>query len=212
MSVFRRPEDAVVYLRCAAVAARRQGVAVHAYVLMSNHVHMLVTPAAESSLPKMMQAIGAAYVSYFNDAYVRTGTLWEGRYKAAIVDRDCYLLACMRYMELNPVRAGLVRSPAAYRWSSYHANALGVRDDIVEPHEIYLQLGATAARRRSAYRGLFAHPISADSLAEIRDATQHAWALGNPTFRHNVTALGRRAERLARGPRRAHEGSDPYSK
>jgi len=199
--VFRRIEDASFYRRCVAFASRRHGVAIHAYVLMTNHVHLLVTPSRRTSVPRMMQSIGRVYVQYFNLAHGRTGTLWEGRYKAAIVDDETYVLTCMRYIELNPVRAGMVASPCDYRWSSYQANAGGAEDDLVDPHDAFRRLGHTPAERHTAYRELFRESIPDDTLRDIRDATQNAWALGDATFRRNVTTLSRRAERLPKGPR-----------
>ena len=128
-------------------ASREHGVAIHAYVMMTNHVHLLVTPMLATSVPKMMQAIGRVYVQYFNAAHHRTGTLWEGRYKAAIVDEERYLLTCMRYIEVNPVRAHMVASPAEFLWSSFRGNACGVDDALLSPHPIYRRLGG---RRRLA--------------------------------------------------------------
>ena len=200
---FRGSDDFSFYRTCVAHASRRHGVAIHAYVLMTNHVHFLATPSRRVSLPKMMQSIGRVYVQYFNSTHGRTGTLWEGRYKAAIVDDESYLLTCMRYIELNPVRAGMVSSPSEYRWSSYRANVCGDDDELVDPHDVFRQLGRSPAERRAAYRELFRGSIADDTLREIRDATQNAWALGDARFRRNVTTLSRRAERLPKGTRPA---------
>jgi REP element-mobilizing transposase RayT len=126
--IFRTTADLAFFKDCLAFAARRHGVSIHAYVLMTNHVHLLATPEVATSLPRAMQSLGRVYVQYFNSMQGRSGTLWEGRYKAAIVDSDRYLLACMRYIELNPVRAGLVEHPERYPWSSHRANAFGVSD------------------------------------------------------------------------------------
>ena len=128
---------------------------IHAYVFMTNHVHLLATPATAASLPKMLQAIGRVYVQYFNTVHRRTGTLWEGRYRAAIVDDERYLLTCMRYIELNPVRAGMVADPADYPWSSHRATAYGAMDRLITPHAEYRQLDGVATARRAAYRELF---------------------------------------------------------
>lgn len=180
-------------------ASRMHGVAIHAYVLMSNHFHLVLTPDSAKSVPGVMQAVGRTYVRYFNEKCARTGTLWEGRYKAAIVDDEHYLLTCMRYVELNPVRAGMVRAPADYRWSSYAANAGGAHDALLTPHPLYLALGNTTRARRAVYRSLFpASPTDSD-LVCIRDATQNGWALGDQAFRLRVASFGRRAERLRRG-------------
>jgi putative transposase len=180
-------------------AMRIHGVSIHAYVLMGNHFHLLVTPQRASSVPKMMQSVGRVYVRYFNDKYGRTGTLFEGRYKAAIVDDEHYLLTCMRYIELNPVRAGLVAEPAEYGWSSFRANAWGSPDALVSPHPLYAALGPTARTRRAVYRELFGTTPTTDELASIRDATQNAWALGSEAFRTRVGSLARRGERMPTG-------------
>ena len=166
---------------------------------MSNHVHLLATPGAPSSLPRTMQSVGTRYVRWFNRQYGRTGTLWEGRYRATIVDTDAYLLTCMRYIELNPVRAAMVDDPASYRWSSYGANALGADDSLVAPHPVFLSLGAEAQSRQAAYRRLFIRPVSDGQLEAIRRATNLAWALGDEAFQAHVERVtGRRAAPLPR--------------
>jgi putative transposase len=197
--MFVEPEDRSFFCECLAHAATRHGVAIHAYVLMRNHVHLLVTPACPTSVPRMMQAVGRNYVLWFNTRNVRTGALWEGRYKAAIVESERYLLACMRYIELNPVRAGLVGSPAQFPWSSFRANALGAVDRLVVPHAAYLALGAASESRRATYRNFFADVIPAAELEIIRDATQHAWAIGGSSFQRWINAVSRRPSRLTLG-------------
>ena len=154
--------------------ARRFDVAIHAYVLMDNHFHLLLTPNADDSLPRMMQAVGRRYVRYFNDTHERSGTLWEGRYRAIVIERDDYLLACHRYIELNPLRAGLVARPGAFGWSSYAANAGGIPDPLVTPHPIYLALAASAARRRAHYRALFEVALDPPMLAGLRGGARNA--------------------------------------
>ena len=202
--IFGGQADLDRFSNCLLRASREHAVAIHAYVLMTNHVHLLVTPRHETSVPKMMQSLGRVYVQYFNRTYRRTGTLWEGRYKAAIVDDEPYLLTCMRYIEVNPVRAHMVASPAEYRWSSFRANGCGVADDLVQPHAIYRRLGDSPEQRRAAYRDLFRAAIPEEELCMIRDATQNAWGLGSAAFRSKVAALGRRAERLPVGrPRKS---------
>lgn len=197
--IFRTTSDLAFFRDCLAFAARRHGVAIHAYVLMTNHVHLLATPETATSLPRAMQSVGRVYVQYFNSMQGRSGTLWEGRYKAAIVDSDRYLLTCMRYIEFNPVRAGLVEHPERYPWSSHLANAFGVSDPLVSAHSLYRALGTTPATRRAAYLALFGQPVADDETYAIRDATQNAWALGSAEFRRNVERLGRRAERASLG-------------
>lgn len=128
---------------------------VHAYVLMTNHVHILLTPANADSVGLLMKRLGQQYVQYFNRAHARSGTLWEGRYRSSLVQEDAYLLACYRYIELNPVRAGIVRHPSQYQWSSYRHNGLGETSDLLLPHQNYLDLGRTESERRENYRSLF---------------------------------------------------------
>jgi len=210
--IFGSPDDLAFYRQCLAHSARRHGVVIHAYVLMTNHVHVLATPALPASLPKMVQAIGRIYVHYFNSRYRRTGTLWEGRYKAAIVDGECYLLTCMRYIELNPVRARMVARPGEYPWSSFGANACGAADELISAHATYTGLGYSERERQAAYRELFRSSISDADMCLIRDATQHAWALGGAAFRTKVAALSRRAERLALGRPRSEPRDDRESR
>jgi len=135
---FYAAQDYRFYLCCVGEAARKFACDVHAYVLMTNHVHLLVTPRAEQAIGNLMQSVGRRYVRYINHVYRRTGTLWEGRYKASLIDSERYLLACYRYIELNPVRAAMVASPAQYRWSSYRCNAVGKTDTLITPHVQYL--------------------------------------------------------------------------
>ena len=199
-AVFTCPRDHRFYLDCLRDAMHRHRVSVHAYVLMTNHVHLLVSPNDGQGLPLMMQSLGRNYVSSFNLLHGRTGTLWEGRYKAAPVDTDHYLFACYRYMELNPVRAGIVTSPHAYHWSSHRANACGDHDPVVTPHAAFIALASSVANRRDAYRRMFDEPLAGDSVDAIRDAARHEWALGGPAFRAHVETLtGRRGGRLPRG-------------
>jgi len=197
--IFGVRADVRFFRGCLARAAREHRVAIHAYVFMTNHVHLLATPSLATSVPKMMQSIGRVYVKYFNATHCRTGTLWEGRYKAAIVDDDRYLLTCMRYIELNPVRAQMVPTPDEFPCSSFSANARGTVDDLVEPHAIYRALGSSPEARQAAYRQLFRSSIPDSEIRSIRDATQNAWALGNAEFRSRIAAMGRRAERQPLG-------------
>jgi putative transposase len=181
-------------------ACRRHQCLVHAYVFMTNHVHLVMTPEREDSIAKVLQSVGRRYVQYFNFSYKRTGTLWEGRYKATAIDSERYLLTCYRYIELNPVRAKMVSHPSQYRWSSYRANALGQHDLLLTPHPEYLALGNHTQERQAAYRALFDTHLDAVTLAEIRDATQKGWALGNDRFKDEIERLlQRRARPLPRG-------------
>lgn len=180
--------------------ALKHDCAVHAYVLMTNHVHLLVTPKAAGNVSRMMQSLGRRYVSYINTTYHRTGTLWEGRYKACLVDSERYVLTCHRYIELNPVRAAMAATPEAYRWSSYHHNALGSDDAMLTPHPEYLALGINIERRKNAYRALFQDAISDERLAEIRAYLQQQRVLGTPRFQTHIEAmLGRRVTLQPRG-------------
>jgi putative transposase len=153
-----------------------------------------------------MQMLGRYYVQYFNYCYQRTGTLWEGRYKATLIDSEAYLLTCMRYIELNPVRAGMVIDPADYPWSSYHYNALGQPNDLVVPYPEYLRLGESNEARQASCCDLFKHQLSENSITEIREATNKAWVLGNARFKQSIQEqLGRRVEPKARGGDRKSE-------
>ena len=199
-SVFSGVDDCRFYLRCLEDAARAHGVAIHAYVLMNNHVHLLASPDHAQAVPRMMQTLGRRYVARFNCMHERTGTLWEGRYKAALVDTEAYLFICHRYVELNPVRAGIVTAPSDYRWSSHRANAYGVHDSVVTPHEMFLALAKRADERRDIYRRSFGQPLAQEAVDAIRDAAQFEWALGDEGFRRRAAQLaGRRAERLPLG-------------
>lgn len=150
--IFAELSDYHAYLDWLAAASARFGLRIHAYVLMTNHVHLLVTPERSESIGRSLQSVGRRYVQYFNYCYGRTGTLWEGRYRSTVIEAEDYLLACSRYIELNPVRAGMVRSPAHYRWSSYRANAQGRADPLLSLHPVYKRLGRTRADRVEAYR------------------------------------------------------------
>ena len=207
-SLFGSDADYRFFLECLRTACERFQCLVHAYVLMTNHVHVLMTPSTPGAIARVMQSVGRRYVRYFNTVHHRTGTLWEGRYRATVVDTESYLLACHRYIELNPVRAGLVANPGNYRWSSHRANAFGLRDPIVSPHACYTALDADAKARRAAYRALFIDPLDDATLEAIRDATNRGWALGTKSFREEIRALvQRRVEPATRGrrPRRNDE-------
>jgi putative transposase len=208
MPCFFDDADRQDYLRILLLSAKRHGCAIHAYVLMSNHVHLLTTPTQAGAIASMMQTLGRLYVAAFNARHRRTGTLWEGRYKSCLVDSDTYVLRCHRYIELNPVRARMIDDPAEYPWSSYQANGLGPYDPLITPHEIYLALAETPARRQAVYRTIVAQAISEDELAEIRAYVQQQRALGSDRFQARIEAeLGRCARvRPACRPRREERG------
>lgn len=186
--VFFADADYHAYLGWLKEAAKRYCCKVHAYVLMTNHIHILVTPADTLGVTRMMQYVGRHYVPYINHTYGSSGTIWEGRYKASLIHADSYLLTCMRYIELNPVRANMVRSPSAYRWSSYRANGQSQVDELIAPHPLYLALGRTAAQREEAYKALFKAHVDAEALNDIRAAWQSGTPLGNDLFRAKVEA------------------------
>jgi putative transposase len=187
--IFVAEDDYPFYLEKLASACQRFGCQVHAYVLMTNHVHLLMTPDAEKSIGQIMQSVGRYYVQYFNHRYRRTGTLWEGRYKATLIDAEDYLLNCYRYIELNPVRAGMVNHPGAYPWSSYRCTALGKEDCLVTPHALYGQLGMNDTECQQRYRGLFAQSLDEQVVKQIREATNKAWLLGNDKFKARIGEL-----------------------
>jgi putative transposase len=199
-AVFFQEADYQLYLNALLRATRDQACAVHAYVLMTNHVHLLITPATEKGIPLLMQAMGRLYVQALNRNYVRTGTLWQGRYKASLVQDEHYLLACQRYIELNPVRAGMVNGPGEYRWSSYARNALGEPDTLVTPHAIYQKLHTDPAQRLAEYRALFANTLSSELLEQLRTQTNACLILGNRRFKAQIASmLGREVEHRKTG-------------
>jgi putative transposase len=199
--------DRIAYLRWLGEALSETDCALHAYTLMTNHVHLLVTPARAARVPTLLIALGRRYVQYVNKTHCRTGTLWDSRYKSSLVEADAYLLACMRYIEWNPVRAALVRNPGRYRWTSYRANGLGLIDGLVTRHPVYLQLGSTDADRQSAYRSLFCTAIDGDVIHEVRHAIKHDQPLGGHQFHAAIEGLfGRPCVARPRGrPRTAVE-------
>jgi putative transposase len=199
-SCFGGDVDRRLYLDLLAEHASAQGAQVHAYVLMSNHVHLLLTPGDDWAVSRMMKAIGERYVRHFNKAHGRTGTLWEGRFRSSIVDSQSYLFTCQRYIELNPVRAGLVSHPSQYAWSSYPANAEGIDSPIITPHPLFLSLAEQPEERRQAYRALFGSQLSPDELHDIREAVIGGFALGSPLHLWSVVSnTGQRAHRLKHG-------------
>ena len=191
---FFTDDDYRFYLDQLRQCAQRAGCAVHAYVLMTNHVHLLLTPSEADAAGRLMKLLGQRYVQHVNRLYRRSGTLWEGRFRSCIVQDEAYLLGCSRYIELNPVRAGMVAHPSEYRWSSYRANAAGEADGLIEAHPIYMALGRQVQERQEAYRELFRHEIEPGLVDDIRRATNGNFTLGNERFvAEAAAALGRRA-------------------
>jgi putative transposase len=192
--------DRDCYVRALRVASEGAGCAIHAYVLMSNHVHLLLTPRDAWSPSRMMHTLGRGYVRYFNDRHERTGTLWEGRFRSSLVDSERYFLACSRYVELNPVRAGMVSRADEYRWSSFRCNAHGERDALVTPHPVYMALGRIGSSRRASYRALFASPLGPEVMYAIRRAAKSGLAVGTKVGRVTLEdALRRHKPRGGRG-------------
>lgn len=191
---FFTDDDYRFYLDQLSRCARHAGCAVHAYVLMTNHVHLLLTPQEANAAGRLMKLLGQRYVQHVNRRYRRSGTLWEGRFRSCIVQDEAYLLSCSRYIELNPVRAGMVAHPAEYRWSSYRVNAQGEADGLTEAHPTYTALGRQARQRQACYRDLFRDELEPRFVDGIRRATNGNFALGTQRFLAEVTAvLGRRA-------------------
>ena len=193
--IFGTAADRGLFLATLAAAGLRFGLAVHAYVLMENHFHLLVTPPTPEALPNTMQALGRRYVHHFNRSMGRTGTLWEGRYRSTIVQPSRYLLACMVYMDLNPVRSGLVEHAADYAWSS-HCHYAGLRNDrFLSPPSLVWELGNTPFARESAYRDLVQAGQSRTEQLALTESAMHGWALGDADF---VAALQRETPRRLR--------------
>ncbi|MBP7573511.1 MAG: transposase [Rhodoferax sp.] len=196
-AIFSSPADYQTLLDLLRINAEKFGVAIHAYVLMTNHFHLLATPQTADALPQMMQAVGRSYVRYFNDLQGRTGTLWEGRYKSTLIQTDRYLLACMAYIDLNPVRAGLVAQAGDYVWSS-HGHYIGRKTDkLITPHPLYWELGNTPFAREAAYADLVRAGVSDQQRADLTQSVLSGWALGEGDF---VADLQKKtARRVAKG-------------
>ncbi|GAB3630093.1 transposase [Pandoraea terrae] len=208
-AIFADDEDRRTFHDRLREAARAHGLAIHAYALMPNHLHLLATPADERSLPATLQSVGRHYVLYFNRRHQRTGTLWEGRYRATVIEAERYLLLCSRYIELNPVRTGLTDAPGNFLWSSYNHHVGVTVDSLVTDHALYWALGNTPFERQRSYAEAFAQPISAADLDALRTATQKGWLLGSPEYQARMTlAANRRISPLTRGrPRRTPASS-----
>jgi putative transposase len=188
-AIFFESADYELYLSLLLEGRDRYQCAVHAYVLMTNHVYLLVTPLEKGSVSRMMQYVGRHYVPYINAKYARSGTLWEGRFKASIVDSASYLLACYRYIELNPVRAGMVVKPQEYRWSSFHGSALALPDGLLTPHAEYVNLWRDERERAINYGCLFEQPQQEGVIAVIREHIQSGTPLGSESFRSQIESI-----------------------
>ena len=205
--IFASPEDQRFMLALLAENASKFAVQVHAYVLMDNHFHLLATPEADTSLPQMMQAVGRRYVRYFNDRQGRTGSLWEGRYRSTMIETERYLLACMVYIDLNPVRAGTVADPRDHPWSS-HGHYIGARaDKLVTPHGLFWSLGNTPFAREVAYADLVRAGVSADMLAKLTDSALSGWPLGAADYTADLQTQTNRRVHKARAGRPASKSA-----
>ena len=190
---FFAEEDNLFYLDWLAEYANISGCLVHAFVLMTNHVHLLLTPESAESAGTLLKRLGQRYVQYINRTYRRSGTLWEGRFRSCIIQQQEYLFSCQRYIEMNPVRAGIVNHPGEYRWSSFQANGLGNGFDFIRHHPLYQDLGRTDAERQMSYRELFRYELEPGQIDTIRKATNGNFALGGRRFQQEISEmLGRR--------------------
>lgn len=206
---FFAENDYLFYLECLGEGLRRYNVGLHAYVLMTNHVHLLMTPSDETGISRLLQHVGRLYVLYVNKTYRRSGTLWEGHHKSSLVDAEHYLLACYRYIEMNPVAARMTEAPDRYRWSSYDWHARGKPDPLINDHELYVRLGPDPRARQFAYRELFRHHLTEKEVHAIRESLAYNYPLGNNRFREQIEAtLGRGIGHKQRGrPRRQTENA-----
>lgn len=202
--------DYLAYRHWLGEALAATGCRLHAYVQMTNHIHLLLTPPDAGAVSRLMISLGRRYVAYINKTYGRTGTLWDSRYKSSLVQADNYLLQCQRYIELNPVRAAMVDDPAHYRWSSYRANGLGQIDPPLTPHSVYSGLGRTDKERLTAYRGLFRSELDDEAIGDIRLALNQGQPLGNSRFLDRIERVtGQRCEARPRGrPRKLVPDAD----
>ena len=192
--------DYTRYLRWLREALTEAECTLHAYVLMTNHVHLLLTPRSAAAVPGALISLGRRYVQHVNRAYGRTGTLWDGRYKSSLIQSNRYLLACQRYIELNPVRGGIVRDPADYPWSSYRTHAFGQQDELVTPHPLYWALGRDGPERQIAYRKLFGEPPEPSAMDDIRLAAKQSQPVGDRSFHAAAEdAIGARREARPQG-------------
>jgi len=186
-------DDYQCYLEWLEKYAKETGCDIHSYVLMTNHVHLLITPQQKNSAGQLMKKLGQRYVQYINRTYRRSGTLWEGRFRSCLTQEKSYVLGCYRYIELNPVRANMVEHPAEYRWSSYRTNAQGELSKLITPHSLYEAMGKDEITRKAGYRELFRSHLETEFIAKIRTATNGNYVLGSSKFQRQIAkTLGRR--------------------
>jgi putative transposase len=184
--IFTSDADIAAYAHWLEEGAERFNVAIHGWVFMTNHVHLLATSSDHTSLSQLMQFLGRLYVRYFNYTYTRSGTLFEGRFRSCIVQENLYLLTCLRYIELNPVRAGIVKDPGDYRWSSYRSHGFGVRAGLWSPHCLYLGLAKKEKQRQDAWRALINETLDVEVVAKVRHCANTGLVLGTESFREQV--------------------------
>jgi REP-associated tyrosine transposase len=211
-SCFFAEDDYRYYLAVLKEQAHQYQCVIHVYALMPNHVHILLTPEKTDSASMMMKHVSQRYVQYINKKYHRSGTLWEGRFRSCLTQEEKYVIACYRYIELNPVRAGLVKDPSDYPWSSFRANALGETNALITPHKLYEGLGQNLEERQAAYRDLFRTPVNDETINEIRQATNGNFALGDEKFKEQIESLLDRRARPGRTGRPRKEEGNKYVK
>ena len=200
LQIFFDQQDYQYYHDCLEAAAYNYDLKIHAYALMPDHVHILASPGKEDSIPRTLQSLGRNYVQYFNECHSGVGTPWEGRYRATVIQSKSHLLTCSHYIEQNPVRAGLVKNPKAYTWSSFAHNAQAKSEAMISPAKEYLALGATDKERAKAYLDQSKNKLSTETVESITEATLHGWALGDKKFVSKIEKLsGRRASPLPKG-------------
>lgn len=197
---FYSEDDYVFYINLLQDLAETYDCKVHAWCLMTNHVHLLLTPGASLSAGLFMKGLGQRYVQYINRTYQRTGTVWEGRYRSCLVQQESYLMACYRYIEMNPVRAGMVDHPAEYRWTSYRTNAQLEPSELITPHDCYIEFGSNTSERDEVYRRLFKSELQQELIDQIRGATNGNYVFGTAKFASQIAqTLGKRTVRALAG-------------
>ena len=196
LSLFYTDDDFNSYLYFLKVASKQESVAIHSYVLMSNHIHLLVTPACKGGVTRMMSRLTRDYTDYFNFKYYRSGDLFNSRMQSCLIDAENYLLSSQRYIELNPVHAGLVKHPLQYNWSSYGVNAHGDKSEVISPHDVYSALGKSNPDRHRSYRALFKDQLTPTLVKEISEHIQGEYCLGSDDFKKKIEMmLGRQVVR-----------------
>jgi len=207
---FFAEEDYLFYLNWLKEGIQKYQCELHAYALMTNHVHLLITPGKTDSITRLMQSLGRRYAQYVNRIYKRSGSVWEDRFKASLIQAEEYLLTCYRYIELNPVRADMVGDPSEYRWSSYRWHGLGQNNPLITDHPLYLALGRSEEERRASYRALFRAHLDDEALDQIRVTTNKGVPLGDERFRKQIEmAVGKRVDEKRRGRKERQASAAP---